>query len=144
MSIFFPIFYLLIGVISGTLGALLGIGGGSVTVPALLLIFSWGAFPEQHTMHLAVGTSLAAMVINTVFATYFHNKKRSVDWRIVRKSLLGIVTGCILGSGIAVYLSSDTLKTFFGFFACFIGLTFIKSARLSPKRNSLPVLEYGP
>ncbi|MBX9924198.1 MAG: sulfite exporter TauE/SafE family protein [Rhabdochlamydiaceae bacterium] len=140
MYTFFPC-YLLIGVISGTLGALLGIGGGTITVPALLLLFSWEAFPEQHMMHMAIGTSLAAMVVNTFSATYFHNKKRSVDWKIAHKSLLGILLGCFIGAGIAKGLPSDLLKTFFGFFACFIGITFIKSARVSPRQNSLP--SYG-
>jgi uncharacterized membrane protein YfcA len=140
MLLFFLFAYLLIGLISGTLGALLGIGGGSITVPSLLLLFSLGTFPELHIMHMAIGTSLAAMVLNTFFATYFHNKRRSVNWFIVRKSVLGIVFGSFIGAGIAKNVSSDLLKTFFGFFACFIGVTFIKSARVSPQRNTLPSL----
>jgi uncharacterized protein len=141
MTLFFLCAYILIGAISGTMGALLGIGGGSITVPALLLIFSLGTFPDQHLMHMAIGTSLAAMVINTLFATYFHHKKHSVDWQIVRKSLLGIVLGCLIGSGLAKDLSSDFLQIAFGFFACFMGITFIKKAKLSAYQNALP--SYG-
>lgn len=141
MTLFFLCTYLLIGAVSGTMGALLGIGGGSITVPALLLVFSWGTFPDQHLMHMAIGTSLAAMVVNTLFATYFHHKKHSVDWQIIRKSLFGIILGCFIGSGLAKDLSSDFLQIAFGFFACFIGITFIRAARLSAHQKTLP--SYG-
>jgi uncharacterized membrane protein YfcA len=137
----FPFFlsaYFVVGLISGTLGALLGIGGGAIIVPALLLLFSLGVFPQEHVIHIAIGTSLAAMVANTFFASYFHHKKRSVDWEIVRKSLLGILIGGILGVLISKILPSGFLKAFFGFFACFIGITFLKSAKVSSRQKSLP------
>ena len=58
--------YLVIGTIAGVIGGLMGIGGGSLTVPALLLVFSLLGFPKDHVMHMAIGTSLSAMVINTL------------------------------------------------------------------------------
>ncbi len=59
--------YSVIGIISGMLAGLLGIGGGVVTVPCLYVVFHVLGYPEARTMHMAIGTSLAAMVFSTFF-----------------------------------------------------------------------------
>jgi uncharacterized membrane protein YfcA len=114
--------YLIIGGISGFAGGLLGIGGGSISVPALLLVFSLLGFPHAYIMHYAVGTSLAAMSINAISASYFHNKNHTVHWNIVKKLFIGVVVGSFIGVLVAKSLSTDLLKMIFGFFACLIGL----------------------
>jgi uncharacterized membrane protein YfcA len=129
MSFFLALFlYLIIGAIAGIVGGLLGIGGGSLTVPALLLVFSFLPFPKDHIMHIAIGTSLCAMVINTSAATFFHHRKGAVVWEAIRLILLGVVFGSFLGAFLATGLSNDFLKELFGVFACLIGLIFVKPA----------------
>jgi len=129
MSFFLALFlYLIIGAIAGMVGGLLGVGGGSLTVPALLLVFSFLGFPQDHIMHIAIGTSLCAMVINTSAATFFHHRKGAVVWEAVRLVVLGIVIGSFLGAFLARGLPNDFLKGFFGVFACLIGLIFVKPA----------------
>ena len=127
MSFFLALFiYLIIGSIAGIMGGLLGIGGGSLTVPALLLMFSLWGFPKDHLMHIAIGTSLCAMVINTCSSTYFHHRKGAVVWKAVKHIVLGIILGSFLGAFLARDLSSDFLQEFFGVFACLIGLVFVR------------------
>jgi uncharacterized membrane protein YfcA len=54
--------YLALGVTAGFLAGLFGIGGGLVLVPVLLLLFDAQHFPAEHTMHLALGTSMATIL----------------------------------------------------------------------------------
>ncbi len=140
MSFLFALFlYLTIGAVAGIVGGLLGIGGGSLTVPALLLVFSWVGFPEDHLMQLAIGTSLSAMVINTFSSAYFHNRKKGIVWGAIRRIVIGIVIGSFLGAFLARELSSDFLKILFGVVACLIGLIFVKPAdEVLPNTHAMP------
>lgn len=130
--------YLLLGSVAGCVGALLGIGGGVIIVPSLVLIFSFLGFPENQIMHIAIGTSLSAMVINTLASTYFHHKKNSVEWKVILRFLIGIAIGAFIGIYVAHDLDSDTLQKVFGIFACLIGLTFFKPLQVSGETRKVP------
>lgn len=55
--------YLFLGSIVGFFAGLLGIGGGLIMVPILTLIFGAQNFPPDHILHLALGTSMAAIFL---------------------------------------------------------------------------------
>jgi uncharacterized membrane protein YfcA len=124
--------YLIIGLAAGFMGGLLGIGGGAIIVPSLMIAFTYLGFPKESIMHIAIGTSLSSMVINTSLATYFHHRKKNVVWVAIGRLTLGIIIGSFTGTFIARELSTDLLKTIFGAFACIIGLLFIKPLKDSP------------
>ena len=130
--------YFAVGSIAGISGALLGIGGGAITVPALLVIFSFLDFPKDYIMHIAIGTSLSSMTINTLAATYFHHRKKSVAWTAIRRMFLGIAIGSFAGAFIARELSSHSLQAIFGVFACLLGLSFIKPLKEVPESDTVP------
>src|SRR5947209_8566237 len=115
--------YLIIGIFSGTLAGLLGVGGGIIVVPALAVVFLHVAkISSIYVMHMAVGTSLAVMIVTMVSALLAYQKRGSVRWDLVRKLLPGLIVGAILGALIAHDLSSQYLRIFFGcflFFAAF-------------------------
>ena len=90
--------YAVLGTVAGLLSGLLGISGGIVTVPFLLLIFHLSGFHESHLMQLTIGTSLAAMVFNTFTSTLSHNMHSRVLWKSVKSMTPGVIIGCILGS----------------------------------------------
>ncbi len=72
---------LLLGVIAGTVAGLLGVGGGIVIVPMLVWIF--GQFPEipaASLMHIAIGTSLATIVITSLSSIIAHQRHKAVQW----------------------------------------------------------------
>lgn len=54
--------FAVIGVFAGLSAGLLGLGGGLVTVPALLVVFSVMDMYSTHAMHIAVTTSLMAII----------------------------------------------------------------------------------
>ena len=116
--------YVLVGGAAGIVGGLLGLGGGVVTVPCLLLIFRHLDFPQDHVMLMAIVTSLAAMVFNTIGATWAHNKRGNVVWPAVKKMFPGFLVGSVLGASIATFLPERALEIFFGTFLCVLGVYF--------------------
>lgn len=114
--------YLILGIFAGIMSGLFGIGGGVVIVPALASIFSHHqVIPADAAMHLAIGTSLATMVVAASSSMYAHHKRGAVRWRMVLKMtpLLGL--GAVVGAMIAHDIPSHYLKIFFGVFLLFIG-----------------------
>ena len=58
--------YLGVGAIAGVLAGLLGVGGGLVIVPMMVITLTWQGIPPEHIMHLALGTSLASIIFTSV------------------------------------------------------------------------------
>ena len=108
--------YAVLGAFAGILAGLLGIGGGIITVPGLLLIFHFLGFPVEQQMLIAIGTSLAAMVFNTAGSMIAHHRKGNVIWAEFRKMALGLVIGSVVGAFIATWLSGVVLEIVFGAF----------------------------
>jgi len=119
--------YILIGIGSGIIGGLVGIGGGVVTVPALLLVFSFLSFPEADIMKIVLGTSLAATAINSLSSTYFHSKHKAVDGSVIKKMLPGILIGALAGSFIAKKIPEHPLQILFGVFSVCVAVRFFKT-----------------
>lgn len=128
----------LIGILAGLLSGLLGIGGGIVTIPLLLVVFTQIGIPSAEIMHLAIGTSLAAMVFNTFSASYSHYKKEAVLFHIVKPMGLGIIIGAIAGAVIARIASSSFLQIFFGIFEVLFGIRFLLPEAKIKKEKKLP------
>lgn len=122
--------YALIGIGAGFLAGLLGMSGGIVTVPCLLLVFTLMKFPSIDIMQLAMGTSLAAMVFNAISSTYYHHKEKSVDWALVKAMSLGLILGCAFGAFISYLLPTAALKIIFGLFSVILGLYFYRQRAL--------------
>ena len=62
--------YPLLGIFAGFVAGLFGVGGGLTIVPLLFMLFTAQAFPVEHSMHLALGTSMATIVLTSFFATW--------------------------------------------------------------------------
>ncbi|MGS2724335.1 sulfite exporter TauE/SafE family protein [Porticoccus sp. GXU_MW_L64] len=106
--------YLLLGVFAGFLGGLFGLGGGVVIVPLLIISFSAQGFDPQILTHLAIGTSLATIVITSISATWIHHRNNAVLWNVFVQLAPGIAIGAALGGVIAALLSGAVLQLAFG------------------------------
>jgi uncharacterized membrane protein YfcA len=114
--------YLLTGAVAGLMAGLLGIGGGLVIVPALALLFAGHGVANAHLMHLAVGTSLAAIIPTAIASTLAHHRRGSVHWPAVRALLPGIIVGGLCGAWLARHISSPALALCFGVFEVLVAL----------------------
>lgn len=130
--------YVLIGAAAGVLGGMLGIGGGVIAVPCLLYLFSYLGFPQAYIMHLAVATSLSAMVFNTAGATFAHNRKKNVAWDVFRKLAPGLVIGSAIGAIIGTGLSDVILEICFGLFLLTMAVYFWMQKVVKTEKHQLP------
>ncbi len=79
MSILF-IGCMLTGLLAGVMAGLFGVGGGIVIVPALLFLFWSDGITPAFSMQLAVGTSLATIIVTNIYATWSHHQRKAVAW----------------------------------------------------------------
>lgn len=130
--------YIYTGCLAGLFAGLLGISGGVVTVPLLLASFSLLDFPIAEQMHVALGTSLASMVFNSLSSAISHYKKSGIVWRVVVWMIPGILVGSFLGALTAHLTSDEILQMLFGFFLLGLGVYFLKKYRLPEGEHRLP------
>jgi len=109
--------YLLAGCAAGFLSGLLGIGGGLILVPALVVLFTMQQIAEPLVMPLALGTSLASIAFTSFSSMRAHHARGAVDWQLVRRMVPGLAAGAALGAALSVHFSPGMLKAFFIVFA---------------------------
>ena len=105
---------LLIGLAGGIAGGLLGIGGGTLYVPALVLLLG----VEQQ---VAQGISLAAIIPTAISATTANLRRGYVDGRLAAAVVPAALVLALLGARIAGELDDDTLSRIFGVVVLYVG-----------------------
>ena len=128
--------FALVGCVAGLVAGLFGLGGGVVMVPAMIYSFTLLGFDVAVLTHMAVGTSLACIVVTSVIATRTHHQKGAVDWPLLRRWVPGILLGAWLGGVFASQLAGPLLQVALGVFLVLVGLTMLVS--LVQDRASLP------
>jgi len=107
-----------IGLISGVVNGLLGIGGGTILIPAMIFLLG----EKQHKAH---GTSLA-IILPTAFVSasiyYFHNY---LDLNLTLKVVSGAVIGGYIGAKLMSRIPAKSLKKLFGVFMVVAGLRMV-------------------
>lgn len=105
--------YLGIGVVVGFAAGLLGIGGGAVMVPLLVMAFAAQGLPQEHMVHLALGTALAAMIFTSVASMRAHHAHGAVDWKVARAMSPGMLAGSFIAALIAGWIPTRPLALMF-------------------------------
>lgn len=105
--------YLGIGLLVGFAAGLLGIGGGVVMVPLLVLVFRAHGMPAEHVLHLALGTALAAMMFTSVSSMRAHHTHGGVDWNIARAMAPGMLAGSFAAALVAGFIPTRPLAVGF-------------------------------
>lgn len=130
------LFFALLGAFSGLLAGLLGIGGGLILVPVLLFLFPIiGMADTGHLVHIAIGTSLAAIVFSSISSVLAHHRHGGVLWPLFLKIVASVIIGAILGSSVAHLLPGEILKKVFGVLEILIAIQMGIGRQPSPKRN---------
>ncbi|MBF0421370.1 MAG: sulfite exporter TauE/SafE family protein [Magnetococcales bacterium] len=138
------LFALITGLIAGILAGLFGVGGGIIIVPALLFLFGKVDVNPEVIMHLAVGTSLATIVITNISVTVNHHRRGAVDWRQVWFFTPGILLGAWFGSQLAAIINGVALRLLFGCFEIFVGVQMLLGKKGEGSGNPVLGENHGP
>ena len=127
--------YAALGSVVGVLAGLLGIGGGLLMVPALTSLFIWQGYPVDQVVHLALGTSMASIVVTSISSMRAHNRRGGVIWPVVKNISPGIVVGAFLATFLAAALSGVFLAVFFACFLVFVSVQMFLNKKPKPSRE---------
>jgi hypothetical protein len=116
------------GTVAGFLSGMMGVGGGSIMVPALVLMVG-------HSQYTAQGSSLLAMVPAGSVGAYTHWRLGNVILRVLPGLIPGIMIGTYLGGSLAHLLSEANLRLIFAVVLILMGLRDIRGA--AKKRAAL-------
>lgn len=127
--------YLALGIGAGLLSGLLGAGGGLVMVPGMIFIFHWEKMNPAISMHVAVGTSLAAMIPVAIRSLRSHMKHKIPFFPIYKKMAPGIIVGVIAGGILAHFIHSHILQIIFGLFVIVMAFTLLHESKSRSEAN---------
>lgn len=105
----------MLGVFSGFIAGLLGLGGGLIMVPALLYLLA-GSTDQTVLMHTAVGTALASMVFTSISSVWAHHRHGAIHWHNFNKLTPTILLGAFSGAMLTKVMSFDSMRLFFSLF----------------------------
>lgn len=109
-----PLILLAFGVFVGIFSGLMGLGGGAVIIPVLVLLFEF----SQQAAH---GTSLAMILSPTALpAIWKYHQQQFIDWKLVLWVVPGMLVGSYAGASIATGISQNALKLVFGFVLIYV------------------------
>ena len=114
--------YLALGAVAGLISGLFGLGGGVVIVPILILAFGFQGMAPEISTHVAIGTSLATILVTSLSSIYTHHQKAAIRWDLVRVITPGILLGALLGGLVALSLRGSLLQLLFGAFLVIVAL----------------------
>lgn len=122
-----------IGLAAGTVGSLIGLGGGIIIVPMLLNIDHFLSAFSTVPIHVAVGTSLITIVFSSLSSTLSYHKQKRIDYKSGILFLIGSVPGSLLGTYINSLLNTERFTLFFGIFLICISVFLFVSSKLNKK-----------
>ncbi|CAM3938140.1 sulfite exporter TauE/SafE family protein [Alkalicoccus chagannorensis] len=136
----------ILGFVAAVIGSVMGLGGGIIIVPALLVLGSWTAILEGVTPQTAVGTSLLVMIFTGLSSTLAYMKQKVVDLQSGLIFFIGSGPGALFGVWLNNRIDVDAFMIAFG---CFIVLVsfilmirkYIKPIPLRPRGIRRTALE---
>ncbi len=133
---------LAIGLGSGFLAGLLGIGGGMMLVPCLVFILGKQGVTGDIAIKMAIATAMATILFTSLSSVWAHHRRGAIRWRIVRGLVPGIVGGGLLaGAGAFTFIKGQALGLFF---AAFVGYSAWRMLKGAAKKASARQDVHGP
>lgn len=124
-----------LGAVIGLLAGLFGIGGGGVMVPVLTMLFVAQGFPSEHLVHMALATSMAAIVPTALASLRAHHSHGAVLWPVVVRMTPGILLGTFGATFLASLIPAKPLAIFFSVFMSFVALQLFLDRKPQPARQ---------
>ena len=129
--------YIVTGALAGFLAGLLGIGGGLIVVPVLVVSFTMQGFAPDVIMPLGVGTSLATIVVTSSVSIRAHHARGNIDWRIFKPTAPGIFVGAVLGLTLSATAPTQLMQIAFVAYASFVALNLLTTPEMPAARRAV-------
>ena len=115
------VLFIFSGIFIGIAAGLFGLGGGLVIVPVVSysLIYFSSVHPSEAIL-IGITTSLASMVITGAMAVFAHNKNKNINFKIIKKFIIGLLLGSLMIGSIIKFIPGNLLKNFFIVYIFFI------------------------
>lgn len=110
------------GAVSGVLAGLLGVGGGIVIVPVLVIVAEIFQVPTEIAQPLIVGTSLATIIPTSISSARAHWRRGAIDMPILKGWAPAIFLGALLGGAAAKLFGAEGLTLVFGTVALLVAV----------------------
>jgi uncharacterized membrane protein YfcA len=127
--------YAAIGAAVGFFAGLLGIGGGAIMVPLLVMVFEAQGLPKAQIMHLAVASGMASILFTSVSSMRAHAVRGSVRWDLALALTPGILVGGLLGSSLTAWISTQVFATLFTVVVFFAATNILINRKPKPSRQ---------
>ena len=126
----------MLGLVTGFLAGLLGIGGGMMMVPFVTIILSNRGVGADLSVKMAIATSMATILFTSISSVWAQQRRGAVRWDLVRRLAPGIVLGGMLASlGVFALLKGTWLAIFFAAFIGFSATRMLLEAKEAPTRD---------
>jgi uncharacterized protein len=125
-----------LGLCTGFLAGLLGVGGGMLMVPFVTFILSARGVEADLAVKMAIATSMATIIFTSISSVRAHHKRGAVRWDIVKSLAPGIVIGSMIASlGVFAVLKGSWLALFFAGFVSFSATQMLMEKKPKPTRT---------
>ena len=131
------------GAAAGITAGLFGNGGGFVVVPALVFVFSILGDQNPDLIFVAIGTSLATIVVSSARAVRAHQRRGAVDFEVLKTWALWLVLGVFIGLIIASMTNGDRLYAIFAIGVLIYAIYFLFPDRFSNQKTPAPNMPSG-
>ncbi|MHB1074924.1 sulfite exporter TauE/SafE family protein [Thiobacillus sp.] len=124
-----------LGLAVGFVAGLLGVGGGLIIVPVLIMLLHTHGQAVGMEPQLALGTSLATILFTSLSSVRAHHRRGAVEWPLVRRIAPGIVLGTLAGAALAARMPATVLKIFFVVFLFYAAIQMWLDFKPAPHRG---------
>ncbi|MBC2730038.1 MAG: sulfite exporter TauE/SafE family protein [Thiobacillus sp.] len=124
-----------LGLVVGFVAGLLGVGGGLIIVPVLIMLLHTHGQAVGMEPQLALGTSLATILFTSLSSVRAHHRRGAVEWPLVRRIAPGIVLGTLAGAALAARMPATVLKVFFVVFLFYAAVQMWLDFKPAPHRG---------
>lgn len=125
---------LVVAIMSGIVGALVGLGGGMILVPATLFLGNTLGLVQNITPQTVVGLSVIMMIFVGISSTISYMKSKTVDFKTGLLFFIGSIPGTMLGAWINKGLDLPSFNLYFGILLIIIAIILIIRDKLKPVR----------
>ncbi len=113
--------FALVGLVSGFVAGLFGIGGGTIRMPIFIYLFPWLGIAHPVMMHIATATSMALVIPSAIASSRKHYKLGDLDVGLFKTWAIGLLIGAVIGSILLPFGSTEVLQALFSIYIILVG-----------------------